>query len=190
MEVIKVYKDNLISVIMGKHLNASWRGNSNLTIDVPYEAWFDFILENKTLMLNRSPLDYSSCLASGDKLKLKKFFLYEISWSLYSEIGYCQRYNYDATLILPNIGSGGIITCNDAIEVAKGLSQEDTFRYISNLVYSTTMYNEKNDVALSNYGVVDCDTLSEWNKNLFYISLYLQHMCKHTDGSPINIIWR
>lgn len=191
METVKVNKNNLASIIMGKNISFPWRGQRDLLISVPYNEWLKFIKENRQLIGNRRPLDYSRMLDSKDENMKIRYFYYEMSWALFSELSCSSNVNKDATLILPYFDDGINIDIMEVINEANKIDSASFDKYHSNLKASTRNYFSMLDDADLSYGLVDVKTLSPWNVLIFKICIYLQSKSSNKIVTEkLNIDWR
>lgn len=191
MEIVRANKNNLASIIMGKNISFPWRGQKDVVISVPYKEWLCFVKEHQHLMTNRIPLNYSKMLASDDEEIKVRYFFYEMSWALYSELANSSNTGKDATLILPYFDDGESV---DIMDVVKEVLRMDTPVYDkchNNLRTSTRNYfSLLGDTDLS-YGLVKLNNLSEWNNLIFKICIYLQSKSSNRIiTKKLNIDWR
>lgn len=191
MEIIKVDRSNLASVIMGKQIQFPWRGQKGVVISVPFYEWLAFVQEYKDILNKRNPLNYSRMLAS-DNIDMKvRYFYYDISWSLYSELACSSNVRKDATLILPYFDHGKSILIGDVITQIRTMSIEELDKCHSSLKAATRNYYNltgQQDVA---YGLVDVQELSDWNKLVYDICMFIQSRSNNKRVTEqLNIDWR
>lgn len=188
MEIVKANKDNLASVIMGKNIYLPWRGQKELIIQLPYSAWLDFIKERIELIQYRKPLDYRAMLSKHDDAVNVRYFMYECAWALYSELAITSSRGEDATLILPYFDSGENITLSDIIDEVRKMSTDDFEKYHSYLRAATKNYYDIGGMNNINWILLDTENLSDWNRLLFYVCIYIQsRSSKYVETKKLNI---
>lgn len=191
MEIIKATKENLASVIMGKTIQHPWRGQPDIVIAIPYSEWLSFIKKYVDVISNRNPLNYRRMLATDDEAVMIRYFYYEVSWALYSEIALSSNVRKDATLIVPYFDSGESIPIEDIIAQASKMTVEDTTQCDNSLKAATRSYYGiigATDVSL---GTVDTSILSNWNMLAYKLCMYIQsRSSKKVETTKFNIDWR
>lgn len=176
---------------MGKNIQFNWRGQSDLTILVPYIEWLEFIKEYKDYLKYRKPLDYNLMLQSDDEDIKYRFFYYDISWALYSELALSSDIGKGSTLILPYWEDGESLTLVDAINAVNAMSEEDKIKFHNSLKSATKNYHNIIGSSDYAYGIINVDKLSQWNYAIFLIVLYLQARSnKKNKTEKINLKWR
>lgn len=191
MEIIKVDRSNLASVIMGKQIQFPWRGQKGVVISVPFSEWLAFVQEHKDILNKRKPLNYSRMLTS-DNIDMKvRYFFYDISWALYSELACSSNIRKDATLILPYFDHGKSIFIGDVLTQIKSMSLVEVDKCHSSLKAATRNYYNiagQQDVF---YGLVDVQSLSDWNTLVYEICMFIQSRSSNKIVTEqINIDWR
>lgn len=191
MEIVNAKSDNLASVLMGKNIQFPWRGQRNVIISVPYVEWLKFIKKYKSMLQYRKPLDYQRMLSSEDEGIRIRYFMYDISWALYSELALSSNIGKDATLILPHFDGGKNIGIVEAVRTVYSMTDEEVQqRHNSLKAVTRNYYGLCGDTDLQ-YGLVDTLILSEWNTLVFNIVIYLQsRSSKKIDTEKLNIDWR
>lgn len=190
MEIIRANRNNISSIIMGKNIQFNWRGQSDLTILVPYIEWLEFIKEYKDYLKYRKPLDYNLMLQSDDEDIKYRFFYYDISWALYSELALSSDIGKGSTLILPYWEDGESLTLVDAINAVNAMSEEDKIKFHNSLKSATKNYHNIIGSSDYAYGIINVDKLSQWNYAIFLIVLYLQARSnKKNKTEKINLKW-
>lgn len=191
MEIVNASRDNLASVLMGKNIQFPWRGQNNVIIIVPYTEWLCFIQKYKTLLQYRKPLDYEKMLSSNDEAMSIRYFMYDISWALYSELACSSNVGKNATLILPRFDSGKIVSIGDIVSAVCSMSYDEIQHYHNNLKAVTRNYYGLTDDIDMQYGIVDVPSLSEWNALIYKICIYLQSRSSNKVATEkLNIDWR
>jgi hypothetical protein len=190
MEIINANRNNLASVLMGKNIQFPWRGQNDVVIFVPYEEWLEFIKKYKLLLQYRKPLNYEKMLEADEDMKVR-YFLYDVSWALYSELACSSNLGKDATLILPHFDGGKIVSFVDVIETYKSMSVDTRKHYDNALKAITRNYYSLNDSADSYYGLVELPNLSDWNTLVYEICIFLQsRSSSKIKTEKLNIDWR
>lgn len=186
MEIIRPNKNNLASIIMGKNITFPWRGQSDILISVSFDEWFSFIKSHYELICNRSPLDYSKILNREAPIDRQiRFFWFEISWALYSELALSSNVSRDATLILPYFVEGSPISIVDIIHEVNAMDSALVDKYHNNLKAATrNYYNLLHDTDMA-FGLVDLSQLSDWNMFVFKVCIYLQSKSSHTSETTM-----
>lgn len=191
MEVINACRDNLASVLMGKCIQFHWRGQKDVVIIIPYREWLVFIQEYGGYLQRRSPMDYNKILNHKNEEISYRYFFYEVSWALYSELACSSNVNKDSTLILPYFDNGKNISFDDALNICDKLTMEEVTKFHKNLCQTTRYYYSQigyNDI---DFGVVDLSHLSLWNVKIFKLCLFLQSRSSNTiQTEKLNIDWR
>lgn len=191
MEIVRASKDNLASIIMGKNITFPWRGQKDVLISVPFEEWLQFVKEHKVIIGNRKPLDYSKMLESSSEEVKIRYFYYEMSWALFSELANSSNLGKDATLILPYFEDGTNLELFDLLCEVERFDSTSKEKYHSSLKASTRNYYNLLDDADSAYGLVDTNNLSTWNQLIFKICIYLQSRSSNKiTTEKLNIDWR
>ena len=191
MEIIKVDRSNLASVIMGKQIQFPWRSQKGVVISVPFSEWLAFVQEYKDILNKRNPLNYSRMLTS-DNIDMKvRYFFYDMSWALYSELACSSNIRKDATLILPYFDHGKSILIGDVLTQVRSMSIEELDKCHSSLKAATRNYYNlagQQDIA---YGLVDVQNLSEWNRLVYKICMFIQSRSSNKRVTEqLNIDWR
>lgn len=191
MEVVIANRNNLASILMGKNIQFTWRGQKNVMIKVPFSEWLQFIQDNKSILINRSPLDYQKVLnATDDDVKVRHF-LYDISWALYSELANSSDVNKDATLILPHFDDGVFLSLEDIITKVDEMDEAAILKCHNSLKSATRNYFNVIGSIDSQYGIIDLNNLSEWNMFIFKVCLFLQSRSSNkVKTEKLNIDWR
>lgn len=191
MEIINANRNNLASVLMGKNIQFPWRGQNNVIIIVPYTEWLHFIQKYKTLLQYRKPLNYEKMLQSNNEDMYIRYFMYDISWALYSELACSSNVGKDATLILPHFDNGKIVTIGEIVRAVYEMGDEGITHYHNSLKAVTRNYYGLNDDTDLQYGLVNLSNLSEWNTLIYKICIYLQSRSSNKVATEkINIDWR
>jgi hypothetical protein len=176
---------------MGKNIQFPWRGQNNVIISVPYTEWLCFVQKYRTLLQYRKPLDYEKMLQSKDELVRIRYFMYDMSWALYSELACSSNVGKDSTLILPHFDSGKVISIGDVVRAFYELGESEINHYHNNLKAVTRNYYGLNDEIDMQYGLVNLPSLSEWNTLIYKICIYLQSRSSNKIATEkINIDWR
>lgn len=191
MEIIKVNRNNLASVIMGKTIQHPWRGQPDVVISVPFNEWLAFIQSYQNVLVNRSPLSYKSMLASDNEELKIRYFYYDISWSQYSELAMSSNVRKDATLILPYFDNGNSMQLGDMITTVNAMPLEQLRKIDSSLKAATRNYYNAGGLTDMSLGLVDVAQLSEWNKLVYKICMFYQSRSnKAIPTEELNIDWR
>ena len=191
MIVVNSNCNNLASILMGKQIQFGWRGQNNVIITVPYDEWLQFIQRYKVLLKYRKPLDYEKMLMSKDVNVSIRYFLYDMSWALYSELACSSNVGKDATLILPHFDGGRTVTITEIVKSYYTLGDDMINHYHSSLKAITRNYYGLVDDADLQYGLVNVSNLSEWNSLIYKICIYLQSKSSNKNVTEkINIDWR
>ena len=191
MEIIKVDRSNLASVLMGKQIQFPWRGQKGVVISVPFSEWLAFVQEYKDVLNKRNPLNYSRMLTS-DNIDMKvRYFFYDISWALYSELACSSNIRKDATLILPYFDHGKSIFIGDVLTQIKSMSLAEVEKCHSSLKAATRNYYNIAGQQDVYYGIVDVQSLSDWNTLVYEICMFIQSRSSNKKiTEQINIDWR
>jgi hypothetical protein len=191
MEIIKVDRSNLASVLMGKQIQFPWRGQKGVVISVPFHEWLAFVQEYKDILNKRNPLNYSRMLTS-DNIDMKvRYFFYDISWALYSELACSSNIRKDATLILPYFDHGKSIFIGDVLAQIKSMSLAEIDKCHSSLKAATRNYYNIAGQQDVYYGLVDVQSLSDWNTLVYEICMFIQSRSSNKRKTEqINIDWR
>lgn len=181
MEIIKPNKNNLASIIMGKNIAFPWRSQRDILISVSFDEWYSFIENYYELIKHRSPLDYSKVLNPDAPYDRKiRFFWFEMSWALYSELAISSNVGKDATLILPCFVDGSPISILDVVKDVNAMDSKLVDKYHNNLKAATrNYYNILKDTDML-FGLVDTTQLSDWNMFIFKVCIYLQSRSSNT----------
>lgn len=179
MNFIECTKDNLASVLMGKDTYVPWRGQRNLIIQIPFDEWFDFIKENRSILTARKPLNYELILGEQNEHRKYKFFMFDCSWALYNEVMCSANIGVDATIILPKFDTEEIISKQEIFESAYRMTQDD---------YNT--YSGKLARAFPHCPCLPSSVLSRWNSDILLLSVYLQSLAYSEKEVRQNIDWR
>lgn len=191
MEIVKATRDNLASVIMGKTIQHPWRGQPDVVITVPYSEWLAFVKKYIDVIGNRNPLNYRRMLAIGDEAVMIRYFYYEISWALYSEIALSSNVQREATLILPYFDNGESIPIEDVIAQANMMTEEDILRCDNSLKAATRNYYGIAGASDVSFGTVNTSILSNWNALAYKLCMFIQSRSnKKVETKKINIDWR
>ncbi len=191
MEIVKATRNNLASVLMGKNIQFPWRGQNNVVINVPFTEWLSFVQKYKVLLQYRKPLNYERMLQSKDEGMKVRYFLYDMSWSLYSELACSSNIGKDATLILPYFDDGVVVSIVDVVKDFIALKQDMVTHYHNSLKAVTRFYYGLTDDIDMQYGLVNVPNLSEWNTLIYEICIYLQSRSSvKVETKKINIDWR
>lgn len=191
MEIVKASRDNLASVLMGKNIQFPWRGQNNVVINVPFAEWLSFVQKYKVLLQYRKPLNYERMLQSQDEGIKVRYFLYDMSWALYSELACSSNVGKNATLILPYFDDGEVISIIDVVKQIVAMGDEQVSHYHNSLKAITRNYYGLTDDIDIQYGLVDVGSLSEWNTLIYEICIYLQSRSSaKISTSKQNIDWR
>lgn len=191
MEIVNASRNNLASVLMGKNIQFPWRGQNNVVINVPYTEWLCFVQKYKTLLQYRKPLNYEKMLQSDDEGLRIRYFMYDVSWALYSELACSSNVGKNATLILPHFDSGKVVSIGDVVSTVYSMSEDEIAHYHNNLKAVTRNYYGLNDEVDMQYGLVNLPSLSEWNTLIYKICIYLQSRSSNKVATEkINIDWR
>ena len=181
MEIVRANKENLSSILMGKNLPFAWRGQRDLIITVPYTEWYEFIKEYNTLLCYRKPLNYSRMFERNDIELNTRYFWFEMSWALYSELAYSSNIGQDATLILPYFENGKPMDMMSVLSAVKNMSGDMIAKCHDSLIAATRNYYTMGNLSDLQFGVVQTSNLSEWNKLVFYLCIYLQSRSSNTN---------
>lgn len=191
MEVVKAKRDNLASVLMGKNIQFPWRGQKDVVIIVPYSEWLKFIQEYGSYLQHRNPIDYNKALSQKGEDVSIRYFMYDVSWALYSELACSSNIQKDATLILPYFDDGVNISIEDVMSSLDELDMESVKRYHDYLKAITRNYYNLLGVADMSFGLVDLPNLSDWNKFIFKMCLFLQSRSSNRIKTErLNVDWR
>lgn len=191
MEIVNASRNNLASVLMGKNIQFPWRGQNNVVISVPYTEWLCFVQKYKTLLQYRKPLNYEKMLQSDNEGLRIRYFMYDVSWALYSELACSSNVGKNATLILPHFDSGKVVSIGDVVSTVYSMSEDEIAHYHNNLKAVTRNYYGLNDEVDMQYGLVSLPSLSEWNTLIYKICIYLQSRSSNKVATEkINIDWR
>ena len=191
MEILKVNRDNLASVIMGKTIQHPWRGQPDVVISVPFGEWLEFVKNYQDLLCNRNPLSYKRMLASGEEDVAVRYFLYEISWALYSELACSSNISRDATLILPYFDNGKLMSIEDVIAQAYAMSDKQLLKCEASLKAATRNYLNLSGISDMSLGTVDTSILSKWNMLVYRICMFIQSRSSNKVATEkFNIDWR
>lgn len=192
MNTIYANHNNLASVLMGKNIQFPWRGQPNVIIRVPYSEWLEFVKDYRALLRYRRPLDYKRMLQSADEGIKVRYFMYDISWALYSELACSSNTNNDATVILPDFDDGKNISISEALNVVAQFDKDTLDHYHNSLKAITrNYYNISDSMVDLQFGLVNLSTLSEWNTLIFSLCIYLQSKSSNTTATEkLNIDWR
>lgn len=190
MNVIRAESGNLASILMGKNIQFPWRGQKDVLILVPYTEWIKFITDYGEYLQHRRPLDYSKATGVNTGVSIR-YFLYDISWALYSELACSSNLGTDATLILPHFDDGVSVSLSDVDADIFSQPAESIASYHNKLRAITRNYYNLIGVSDVSFGLVDLSNLSEWNAFVFKLCLYLQSKSSNTvTTSKLNIEWR
>lgn len=191
MEVVKVNRDNLASVLMGKNIQFPWRGQRDVVISVPYNEWIKFIQEYGGYLQYRQPIDYKKALSlKGEDVSIR-YFMYDVSWALYSELACSSNVQRDATLILPYFDNGRDISIDEAMSILNEMDMATVTKYHSYLKAITRTYYNLMGIDDLRFGLVDLPNLSDWNKFIFKMCLFLQSRSSNTiQTERLNVDWR
>lgn len=174
MEIVRASKDNLASVIMGKNIQFPWRSQRGVIISVPFDEWKVFIRQYKDLLKYRKPLDYNRMFEIGSEEIQFRYFMYEISWALYSEIACSSNVGKDCTLILPHFNDGIRLSCLEVLKHVNNAGADDIKRWDNSLVAATRNYYNLVQESDCSFGIVDVSSLSQWNMLAYKLCMYLQ----------------
>lgn len=177
MHEVYLAKDNLMSVVFGKDVWLPWRGQSCLSLYIPYSEWLLFRNEYKHILKDRQLPDYVS-LNSGTSPEELQFrdYMFDVGWALYNEVMLSANKYKDATLILPMFeGVSESLTVIECANIASYFDEGEFNKYYNNFV---------NMIPNSTY--VEWVDMSEWNQNLLYLSIYLQSFA-YGDIKKINV---
>lgn len=191
MEVVKARRDNLASVLMGKNIQFPWRGQKDVVISVPYTEWIKFIQEYGSYLQHRNPIDYKKALAQKGEDVSIRYFMYDISWAQYSELACSSNIQKDSTLILPYFDDGINVSIDDAMAVLEEMDIQTVTKYHNYLKAVTRNYYNLMGMADMSFGLVDLSSLSEWNKFIFKMCLFLQSRSSNKIKTErLNVDWR
>ena len=191
MEVVKARRDNLASVLMGKNIQFPWRGQKDVVISIPYTEWLKFIQEYGSYLVHRTPIDYHKALVMQGEDVSVRYFMYDVSWALYSELACSSNVNRDSTLILPYFDNGVHISIDDVFDILNQMDFDTVNRYHGYLKSSTRNYNNLMGIDDLAFGLVDLGNLSEWNKFIFKMCLFLQSRSSNkVKTERLNVDWR
>ena len=191
MEIIKVDRSNLASVIMGKQIQFPWRGQKGVVVSVPFSEWLAFVQEYKDVLNKRNPLNYSRMLLSDNVDMKVRYFLYDMSWALYSELACSSNIRKDATLILPYFDNGKSVPIGDVLAQVRSMSIEEVNKCHDSLKAATRNYYNIAGQQDNSYGLVDVQSLSDWNKLIYEICMFIQSRSSNKRiTEQINIDWR
>lgn len=176
---LQVDSSNLASIIMGKNIWLPWRGQRNTMIQIPFDEWLTFISENRGLLSNRSPLDYSRILDEDVPDRKKKFFLIECSWAQFNEVMVSSSRGQDACVIVP--------ICDDSlhVEVAEAINEVKKFTSENFSMYYGRLTRMRPRVA-----EIPIQAMSSWNVDVLMLSVYLQYMAYQNPIKLITVDWR
>lgn len=174
MEIIRASKDNLASVIMGKNIQFPWRGQRGVIISVPFNEWKIFVRQYKDLLKYRKPLNFDRMFEIGTEEVQFRYFMFDISWALYSEIACSSNIGKDATLILPYFEDGVSVSGLDILKKINDTTEDNIIRWNNNLISATRNYYSLVDETDASFGLVDTSSLSAWNMLAYKMCMYLQ----------------
>lgn len=191
MEIVKANRGNLASVLMGKNIQFPWRGQKDVVISIPYGEWVAFVQDYGSYLRYRGTLNYRKAVMERDTDMSIRYFLYDVSWALYSELACSSNVRKDATLILPYFDDGRLIQISEVMEILDLIQMPDLLKYHNRLQAITRNYYNLMDATDMSFGLVDLSTLSEWNGFVFKICLFLQSRSNNTvKTEKLNIDWR
>lgn len=174
MEIIRASKDNLASVIMGKNIQFPWRGQRGVIISVPFNEWKIFVRQYKDLLKYRKPLNFDRMFEIGTEEVQFRYFMFDISWALYSEIACSSNVGKDATLILPYFEDGVSVSGLDILKKVNDTTEDNIIKWNNNLISATRNYYSLVDETDASFGLVDTSNLSAWNMLAYKMCMYLQ----------------
>lgn len=181
MTELVVTSNYMASFIMAKTVELPWRGQPNLICYIPYAEWLEFIQLNLPILSNRNPVNYNLALSktgeSREKL-LFRYYMFDVGWSLYNEVMVSANSKYDATVILPLFDDGMVYPLSRIKEEIALISSDTLNKYYQRFISA-------NPKCI----MVSLDMLSQWNYNLFLLSVYLQSYA-YGNITKINIDWR
>lgn len=191
MEVIRARGGNLASVLMGKNIQFPWRGQKDVVISIPYNEWIIFIQEYGSYLQNRHPIDYGRALALKGEDASIRYFMYDVSWALYSELACSSNIHKDSTLILPHFDDGELISIDDVMSILNEMDFETVSKYHNYLKAITRNYYNLIGSSDMSFGLVDLPNLSDWNKFVFKMCLFLQSRSSNRiETKRLNVDWR
>lgn len=191
MEIVKANSSNLASILMGKNIQFPWRSQRDVIISVPYNGWLKFIQDYGSYLRYRNPLDYTKAAMQGGSDLSVRYFLYDMSWALYSELACSSNLGLDSTLILPYFDNGKEVTMNELLDDVDRITKDDLYKYINRFTAFTRNYYNLMGATDYTFGTVNLSNLSDWNKLIFKICLYLQSKSRNDIKTErINIDWR
>lgn len=191
MEIVKANRENLASILMGKNIQFPWRGQRDLIISIPFAEWKSFIQQYKAFLSYRPGLNYDSMLKSENEGMQIRYFMYDISWALYSELACSSNIGKDATLILPYFEDGRSVSMNELINELGKMDDDFIQLYYNKLKAATRNYYNLMGAVDMQFGLIDTSHLSQWNEFVFKVCIYLQSKSSNKFATEkFNIDWR
>lgn len=175
MEHIIASSSELASVLMGYNVDAGWRCQPDVCIDVPFDEWCSF---------NKRYGQIRTCIS---RIDIATYNL-DLATTLYNEVLYAYSTGGEATPIVPYNRD----VKEDRYSLDEYLSQftrltRDTERVNSIIIgRNIRKYYEKFNPNMEVYVHIDSSKLSDWNYKLYMVALsYIQFKNK-----LINLQWR
>ena len=176
MEVVRCNENNLASVLMGKGVDLPWRGQRNVCILIPYDEWFSFIQNNKSMLGLRQPLQYDKILNSGSLARRYKYFMFECTWALYNEILISENNGKSCTLILPEFPDGQSVSYEHILNEAKQMPQDVFQKNYKSL-----------QIAKPSWGGLYHSNLIDWNWDNLRLCVYLHSLTFNPEQRKLNV---
>ncbi len=174
---LDVSKDNMAGVVMGKNVYLPWRGQRNVCLNVSFNEWLSFIREYGSILTDRTPVNYQKALNGGQMLTYR-MYMFDVSWALYNEVMISANESCDATLIVPYFGEEyKSVSLQECVDRARALSSDLSMKCARRLSIAQPC-------VLSS----PTERFSDWNYQLFLLSLYLHSFAYSKTMEKFNIM--
>lgn len=175
MEHIIAASNELASVLMGYNVDAGWRCQPDVCIDVPFDEWCVF---------NKRYGQIRTCIS---RIDIATYNL-DLATTLYNEVLYAYSIGGEATPIVPF--NRGVKTERYNIEeyLQKHARLTRDVERVNSIIIGRNIrkYYEKFNPNMEVYVHIDSTKLSDWNYKLYMVALsYIQFK-----DTLINLQWR
>lgn len=165
----------LSSIFMGKDIYFHWRGQSDVLYIIDYAEWYKFVSANINILRNRPVIQYQKVLSNGTRLESKyRRFYYDVAWAQFTEVVLCTNCNLNATMIFPNMPSCSSISFDEVVASLSHMSKQDKEKELAGFQSATNAYLSLKGQYDAMYCKLIYDTLSDWNKSLLDVAIYLK----------------